>query len=422
MSMNAPVSNGSESSSAHPKPLLDVRVLFLIIIIASVAFLGGVLYSNSTDSPHDNQDFKVFWEGWDILDQDYYYQMPENTSLVYGALQGLFASVGDQYTFFDPPTKAEYARQVTAGEFGGIGAYVTQNSDGQVEIVSPFPDFPADQAGLKAGDVILEVDGTSIQGMSLTDALSLLRGEVGTQMSLTIDRPSDGTQFTVQVTRAVVEMPIINSHMFGDVGYVRLYIFNEKAVQSVQNEVQQMLDQGAQALILDLRGNPGGLLDQAVGIGDLFLNAGVVVTQRNRNGQEIVYRSKDGDLAENVPVIVLIDENSASASEVVAGALRDRGRAVLVGRTSFGKGSVQYVHDLPDGSQVHVTTALWFTPDDIAIQGKGLTPDVSVKDQESANLDQDPFIVAALAYIKDNLLTESPSATPGTGISDGNQS
>ena len=422
MSTNAPVSGGPESSNGHPKPLLDVRILFVVIVISGAAFLAGVLYSNATDSPHNNQDFKLFWESWDILDQDYYYAMPDNTSLVYGALQGLFASVGDKYTFFDPPTQAEYARQVTAGEFGGIGAYVTQHSDGQVVIVSPFPDYPADQAGLQAGDMILEADGTSIQQMSLTDALSVLRGEVGTKVTLTVYRPSDSSQFTVEITRAVVEMPIVNSQMFGDVGYVRLYIFNEKAVESVQNEVQQMLDQGTQALILDLRGNPGGLLDQAVGIGDLFLNAGVVVTQRNRSGQEIVYRSKDGDLAENIPVVVLIDENSASASEVVAGALRDRGRATLVGRTSFGKGSVQYVHDLPDGSQVHVTTALWFTPNEIAIQGKGLSPDVTVTDQENANLDQDPFVAAALAYIHDNLLTASPPATPGTGISDGNQS
>jgi carboxyl-terminal processing protease len=391
-----------EAGSPRPRSLFDMRVFFLLILTAGVAFLGGVWFASATNSPHNNADFRIFWQSWDILDHEYYYQLPKNTDLVYAAAEGLIAAAGDHYTFFAPPAKGEIDRQVMAGEFGGIGAYVSQDQAGQLVIAAPFSGLPAEQAGLKAGDVVLEVDGVSPQGLSLDDAAAHLRGAIGTKVELTVYRPSDGSQFQVEITRAKVEMPTVQSARYGDVGYVRLFIFNDLATSSLEREIKSLENQGAKALILDLRGNPGGLLDQAVSVSDLFLGEGVVVTQRDREGEEIVYRSTDGGPAEQIPLVVLIDGGSASASEVVAGALKDRGRAALIGQTSFGKGSVQHVHDMEDGSQLHVTAALWFTPDGTAIQGKGLTPDVAVTVPDSPETgQQDPYIGAALTYFKD---------------------
>ncbi len=394
-----PIKEPSRPAPTSSGSLLTARVFLLVVFVASAAFLGGVWFQRSTESPHNNKDFQMFWDTWDILQDEYYYGLPENKDLTYGAIQGLYAAAGDRYTFFVPPKEAEADRQVISGEFGGIGAYVSQDADGRIIIATPFKDFPADKAGLKANDVIVAVDGTSLEGYTLNDAVGLMRGKIGTDVTLTILRSSDGSQFDVTLTRAQVELPAVNSALYGNVGYVRLFIFSDKAAASLKEEIASLQDQGATSLILDLRGNPGGLLDQAVGVADLFLGNGVVVTQRDRKGEEVTYRSKDGDLAEDMPLVVLIDGGSASASEVVAGAIKDRERATLIGQTSYGKGSVQFVHDLIDGSQAHVTTALWFTPNETPIQGTGLTPDVLVVDPDDAS-DQDPYLQAALDFFK----------------------
>jgi len=406
--MDIPLKEKSESGPTRMRPRFDVRVLFLLVLTAGVAFVGGVWFASATKSPHDNTDFRVFWQSWDILDREFYYPLPKNADLVNSAVEGLISAAGDRYTFFAPPAKGEIDRQVMAGEFGGIGAYVSQNQAGQLVISAPFSGLPADQAGLKAGDVILEADGASLQGLSLDDAVTHLRGEIGTKVRLTVYRPSDSSQFEVDITRTKVEMPTVQSNMDGDVGYVRLFIFNDLATSSLEREIAALMDQGAKALILDLRGNPGGLLDQAVSVSDLFLGDGVVVAQRSRDGEEVVYRSTDGGPTEQIPLVVLIDGGSASASEVVAGALKVRGRATLIGQTSFGKGSVQHVHDMPDGSQLHVTSALWFMPDGTAIQGKGLMPDVAVTVPDNTTQAQpDPYIDAALTYFKDQGIAQS---------------
>jgi carboxyl-terminal processing protease len=328
------------------------------------------------------------------------YDLPKDTDLIHAALRGLFSQAGDRYTFFAPPAVAEADRQRTAGEFGGIGAYVNQDQNGHLVIVNPFSGLPADKAGLQANDVILEINGTSIEGWTFENAVELLRGEIGSKVTLGIYRPATSTHFTVEITRARVELPVTSTTMYGNVGYVALSSFNQKATVSLKQDIIGLKEQGAQALILDLRGNPGGLLDQAVGVSDLFLGEGVVVTQQDRKGGQIVYSAQDGDIAEDIPLVVLIDSGSASASEVVAGALGDHHRAILIGQQSYGKGSVQHVYDMSDGSQVHVTVAVWLTPDGVSINDQGLQPDITVTMPDNPDSDQDPFIQAALTYFE----------------------
>lgn len=385
-----------------PRGWLNMRVFVLLIVTACVAFIGGAWFSSSMDSSHNDDDFQPFWQAWDILARDFYYDLPEDEELTYGAIQGLFGAAEDRYTFFVPPADAEIDRQTMSGEFGGIGAYVSQNQDGQLVITAPFSGFPADEAGLEADDIIVEVDGTSVAGWALEDAVALLRGEIGTKVSLVVYRPSDQTEFSVEITRARVELPTVSAAMYDKVGYVRLYSFNGNATELLEEEIRAQVDEGAQALILDLRGNPGGLLDQAVTVSDLFLDEGIIVTQRDKKGNETIYRSGTGELAENIPLVILIDSRSASASEVVAGALGDRDRATLIGQTSYGKGSVQHVHTMQDGSQIHVTAALWFTPNETPIQGQGLEPDIELSVPEGEpEPDDQAYIDAALQYLEE---------------------
>lgn len=400
--------NGQNGASppTHPgRSLGTIRLLTLLIAVASLAFLGGVLFANAIDSPHNDRDFSVFWQSWDILEDEYYYPLPEDKELVYGAIRGLMSVSSDRYTFFVPPRQAQYDRQTIAGEFGGIGAHVTQGQDGQLIIVAPFRDMPAEQAGLLPDDIIQAIDGVSIEGWPLEDAVALLRGEIGSSVEILVYRPADDSQFSVDLVRTRVELPTVYSRMYDDVGYVRLFSFNQNATAVLTEEISGLFEQNPIALVLDLRTNPGGLLDQAVSVSDLFLGNGIVVTQHDRKNDTIEYRSTDGDLAESIPLVVLIDGGSASASEVVAGALHDRERAILIGQTTFGKGSVQHIHDLSDGSQLHVTFALWFTPNNTPIQDAGLPPDIEVTIPDEQSGDEDPFIKAALDYVDAHIRT-----------------
>jgi len=376
------------------------RLVVLLTLVAAIAFMGGMLFAKTTGSPHNDAAFDAFWQSWDILDREFYYGAPSGDALIQSAIQGLLRGTGDPYTFYVPPAEAEYDRQQTAGEFGGIGADVMLNAGGHLVIISPYSGFPAAEAGLLPQDQIRAVDGRSLEGLSVAEAVALLRGDIGTDVALAVYRPAEDRQFDVTLTRVRVELPTVSSRLFDTIGYLRLYNFNSNATDLLDDAVRSLLEQGAVALLLDLRDNPGGLLDQAVGVSDLFLDEGVVVKQRSRSGQETVYRSEDGDVAEDTPLFVLVNGGSASASEVVAGALRDRQRAMLLGQTTYGKGSVQHVHTLPDRAQVHVTFALWFTPAEAPIQGEGLAPDIAIEPPSGSEPGEDPMLDHALDIVR----------------------
>jgi carboxyl-terminal processing protease len=324
-------------------------------------------------------DLDLFYEVWQIISEQYDGELPDENELLYSTIRGSLDSLDDEFTRYLPPAAAARVREDMQGSFEGIGAYVNMTDDGYLEIVRPIADQPAARAGLQAGDIIIAVDGESILGKSLDDAIALVRGPRGTAVTLTVTREEVEEPFDVTIVRERIEIATVESEMLPEgIAYVRLTSFNSVATQQLSQTLTELLAQNPQALIFDLRDNPGGFLDQAVNVADLFLPDGVVLYERNIRGLDKVFQSKDGGPAENIPLVVLVNVGSASASEIVAGAIQDRGRAILIGETTFGKGSVQQVHTLSDGSELRVTIARWYTPNDNSIDKSGIIPEFEV--------------------------------------------
>jgi len=307
---------------------------------------------------------------------------PSETSAKAGVIQGLLESGGDKYGAYFDAKDLEYFNQDMAGEFGGIGV-VLGEKEGTAYVVEVYKDTPADKGGVKAGDVFATIDGVSRRKWTSDEVVKRVRGEKGSTVELTMMRVTEGEghpkPFTVTLTRDLIEFPNVESRLeSGGVGYIRLGQFNGQATQDVAAEIEKLEKQGASSLVLDLRDNPGGALDQAISLTSLFIPDGVVVRVDERAKPEIEYRT-EGEKITDAPLVVLINGNSASASEIVGGALQDYGRAKLVGEKSFGKGSVQTIKELSFGGAVKFTTAHYLTPKKRVIDGKGLTPDVKVE-------------------------------------------
>jgi carboxyl-terminal processing protease len=364
--------------------------------------------ASSTDaSPSGEQQeaFDLFWEAWGLIERDYYGELPTSEELGFGAIRGAVNTLGDPFTAFIEPDIAEINRQDDTGSFEGIGAYVSMR-DGRLAIVNTFEGQPADEAGLQRGDIVLQVDETEIENMSVYEAITLIRGPAGTPVRLTILR--EGLEpFEVEVTRARIDIPVVEWELREDgIAYVGLFEFSSDASDRLGDAIEEMLDQDPKGLILDLRGNPGGWLNEAVRTAGLFLPRDeVVLIERFKDGTERTYEVPNRSVAPDIPMVVLVDGGSASASEIVAGALQDHDRAVLIGEKTFGKGSVQLPHELSNGAELRVTIARWFTPGDRAIHGEGLEPDIEVlwtsedTGDEDAEADQDPQLERAVEYL-----------------------
>jgi carboxyl-terminal processing protease len=344
---------------------------------------------------------QVLREVWSLIDTEFYGELPTPAERAYAAIRGMLDTLDDDYTSFSEPSIAEIRREDASGSFEGIGAFVGTNEDNILEIVEPFKGSPAHEAGLLPGDLVLAVDGQSVIGYALFDAIALIRGPEGSEVTLTIQR-RDAEPFDVTIVRARLDIPIVESEMLeGSIAYVRLTSFDAQATMQLEAALEELFSQDATALILDLRGNPGGFLDQAVHVADLFLGEGLILIERRGDGDEIEFPSTENGLAQDIPLVVLVNGGSASASEIVAGAIQDRGRAILIGETTFGKGSVQLLHTLSDGSELRVTIARWFTPNDKAIRGEGLAPDIQVPfTPEDAEAGRDPQLDQAIEYLK----------------------
>ncbi len=393
-----------------------LTVVMAILVTATLSFLGGVIYERQQGLAYSDE-FEVFWEAWDFIDDEFYREPPSVRDRVYGGIRGIITTLGDDYTNVSPPVQAEQSREQIAGKFGGIGAYVSLNEDEEPVITDVISDecietTPAEQAGLQSDDVIRAVDSYPVAGLGLDAVIDLIKGEAGTDVVLTIYRPEGDETFDVTIRRASVEQITVIDEMYGEIGYLYLTLFNGVATSQMDCKLRNMLAQDPQALILDLRGNGGGFLHEAESIADMFLDEGEVVIQRDREGNEQYSYSSDGDLAEDIPMVVLVDGGSASASEVVAGALQARDRAVLIGKLTFGKGSVQLVHELADGGELRVTAAVWYTPcegdyQDCLIHGVGLRPDIEFEDEQQFDEEgRDLVLQLALDYITENILEQ----------------
>lgn len=345
-------------------------------------------------------EFDLFWEAWDLIQRDYYGDLPTEQDLVYGAIRGAVETLDDPFTAFIEPEVAAINREDDTGSFEGIGAYVSME-DGYLRIVSTFKGQPAEAAGLQRGDIVLEVDDTPIENMSVYEAIALIRGPSGTAVHLTILR-ADQEPFEVEIVRASIDIPVVEYEMRPDgLAYVSLTEFSSDASAKLEAALEELLEQDPEGLILDLRGNPGGWLNEAVLTTGLFLpQNSLVLIERFKDQTERPYFSSNMPVSTDVPMVVLVDGGSASASEILAGALQDAGRAVLVGETTFGKGSVQWPHELSNGAELRVTVARWFTPDDRAIHGEGLEPDITVElTIEDLEAERDPQLERAVEYL-----------------------
>jgi len=307
--------------------------------------------------------------------------------LVENAINGMLTGLDPHSSYMN--TKAFQDMQVqTRGEFGGLGLEVTSDS-GFIKVISPIDDTPASRAGVKAGDLILSLDGQSVQGLSLNDAVDKMRGAANSKITLTIKREGVDTPIEVSMVREVIKIQVVKSHLEGDdIGYIRVTSFSEQTDSGLRKAFADLKAKAGgklHGIVLDLRNNPGGLLDQAVAVGDDFIHDGEIVSTRARHAEDSQrWDARDGDLTDGLPLVVLINGGSASASEIVAGALQDHRRAILMGTRSFGKGSVQTVIPLPGNGAMRLTTARYYTPSGRSIQGLGIVPDIEVQESRVA--------------------------------------
>jgi len=347
------------------------------------------------------EDLELLWEVWNIVQSDFDGELPNDEELTYGVIRGMLGELDDEFTRFVEPEIAERSREDLEGSFEGIGAFVRENDTGLTEIVRPIDGQPAEAAGLRAGDVVIGVDGEDVTSKSLDEVIGLFRGPRGTDVTLTIARESLDEPFDVTITRARIEIPVVESEMLEEgIAYVRLADFSRNAEEQLELALQELLADNPQGLILDMRDNPGGFLDESIAVADLFLAEGAILHERStRYNIDQTYSAGAGELAENIPMVVLVNAGSASAAEIVAGALQDNGRAILIGELTFGKGSVQEVNTLSDGSELRVTIARWYTPDDRSIDGAGIEPDIPVETPEDLGGEDDTQLERAIQYL-----------------------
>lgn len=309
------------------------------------------------------------------------------TEVIENAINGMLTSL-DPHSSYLKAEDFTGLQEQTRGEFGGLGIEVTMDNS-LVKVVSPIEDTPADAAGIESADLIIKIDGKDVQGMSLKDAVDRMRGKPDTKVKLVIFREAEKRTFTVTLTRAVIKVKPVKSKLLENgIGYLRITSFNDNTDDSLRTHFKDLekANKGPlKGLILDLRNNPGGLLNQAISVSDDFLTQGEVVSTRGRiPGQDARYNARSGDLLDGRPMVVLINNGSASASEIVAGALQDQKRAILLGTKSFGKGSVQTIFNLPGGAGMRLTTALYYTPSGRSIQAEGIVPDIEAKPLRTA--------------------------------------
>src|SRR5215831_6325685 len=333
------------------------------------------------------QQLNLFGDVLERVRRDYVEPVDEKT-LIENAINGMLSALDPHSSYMNPKTYKDMQIQ-TKGEFGGLGIEVTMEN-GVIKVVSPIDDTPASKAGLQSGDLIFALDGEPVQGLTLQEAVEKMRGKVGTPIKISIRRANVKDPIDLTLTRETIKVKAVRFRLEGDVGYIRVTSFTEQATSGVQDAVEKIKKEAGPKLrgyVLDLRNNPGGLLDQAISMVDAFLDKGEIVSVKARKAEDVQrWNAKPGDVANGLPIVVLMNGGSASASEIVAGALQDHRRAIILGTRSFGKGSVQTIMQVTGGGAIRLTTALYFTPSGRSIQKEGIKPDIEVEPAKIENI------------------------------------
>ena len=409
--------------SINPKSILIILLTFLLgwqlghrdVEFKLLKYRPSVSIVNKEPPKNINLDFKLFWDVWDLLSRSYLDKKAiDPQKLFYGAISGMVASLGDPYTVFLPPQQQKFSQEELNGSFEGVGIQLGFNKDKRLTVIAPLDGTPAQKAGIKPEDLIIKIDGKETTNMTLPEAVNLIRGPKGTKIDLTILREDESEPKVFTLTRDSIIVKSVNvvykqSLSSGDgkstgsgkkVAVIKLSRFGERTQDEWNQAVSDLLSGGSGAVVLDLRNNPGGFLDGAVFIASEFVDSGDVVMQENSKGEKTPFKVNRAGKLTNMPVVVLINKGSASASEIVAGALADRNRAKLVGEKSFGKGTIQEAEELAGGTGIHITVAKWLTPNGKWVnETQGLEPDVKVESGKEEDPLKDPQLDKALEIL-----------------------
>lgn len=408
------------------KPLRVILTLILILMTAAISFGGGLLTGFNlprsvslvpslpfistpapstaapTGQPVDtDQLFEPFWQAWDLVHERYVDQPLDDNLLMQGAIRGMVNALGDPYTGFLTADEYQQANAPLRGEYDGIGAWVDTTGE-FLTIISPMEGSPAESAGLKSGDRIIAVDGEAVTGMDPSLVLRRVLGPAGTTVVLTISRDDAPAAFDVSIVRQKITITLVSGKMLdNNIAYVQLLQFGERTDRDLRNILRDLMRQNPAGLILDLRNNPGGYLNTAINITSQFIGDGIIMYEEYGDGNRVTFRARSGGLATEIPLVVLVNEGSASASEITAGAIQDRDRALLVGVKTFGKGTVQALNELDkDTGVVKITIARWLTPNERQLAGEGLEPDIEVViTEEDVEANRDPQLDKAIELL-----------------------
>ncbi len=359
-----------------------VRILVIITLLASLSLslATGCFPIIAIPAPASStQDLDLVEEAWDIIFQDYVEKDNlDADELSRGAIQGMVEALDDPYSAYLDPEMYQLSLSDFEGKFEGIGAHVAIRDD-QLVIIAPIPDTPAARAGIRAGDQILEIDGEPTQEMSLAEAVLLVRGHKGTSVRLLILHEGETEPVEIEIVRAEIEVSSVSFEMMGDIAYISITHFSESTDAELSSVLDSIAHEVVVGIILDLRSNPGGILPAVVDVASRFLTEGAIVDVVDNQGEHTTMSAEHKQITTDLPLVVLVDEFSASGSEVLAGALQDHGRATIAGTTTFGKGSVNVLRQLSDGSGLYITTARWLTPEGRLIEGEGIDPDYELE-------------------------------------------
>lgn len=405
-------------------PVSPKRILVAVALVGAVLALSGSGFylgyrlgeeapkivlvhgvSNIEKGKAADVDFNLFWEAWELINENYLKDKEVSASdKVYGAIRGLVGSLDDPNSVFYTPEDNRLFQDDIRGSFGGIGAELGLRK-GQILIIAPLKGTPAERAGLKAGDQILKVNATSTEGFTVEQAVKIIRGPEGTDVTLTIFREGWEKSKEFTITRSTIIVPTVDFEMRENVAYIQLHSFNANASRHFYDAIVKAATENAEGVVLDLRNNPGGYLEVAVDLAGWFLPQGtLVVSESGRDGIIEKFEAQGNAALAELPVVVLVNQGSASASEILAGALRDQRNVKLIGEQTFGKGTVQQIHSLRDKSSVKLTWAQWVLPNGHILEGTGLKPDIEVKiTDEDTEEKRDPQLEKALEILKSEI-------------------